>query len=665
MCGIAGFVNVGAEESTESMRQKLERMVAVLAHRGPDDEGQWIRAEQGVALGHRRLSIIDLSPLGHQPMSSNNGQYCFAFNGELYNHSKLKADLEQQGVRFRGQSDTEVLLAAIASWGIDKALDHSIGMYAFALWDKESGVLYLARDRMGEKPLYYGLVPGALLFGSELKALRVHPAWRGEIDRGALTLFMRYNYIPAPWSIYRGVYKLPPGCVLKVPRDRLARRIPLNPFPDGADRDDMAPYRYWKSPGSLALDKTGSFEGSPTDAIDVLEKLLSNSVKHQMVSDVPLGALLSGGIDSSTVVSLMQANHTRPVRTFSIGFREQEYDEARQAKSVASHLGTDHTELYVTPDDAMKVIPELPQIYDEPFSDSSQIPTYLVASLARQHVTVALSGDGGDELFGGYNRYFWGMSIWRKLGWIPAPVRTAAATGLQFVSPAVWDSVFKLLGPALPRYLRQVAAGDKLHKLSEVLNTQLPDDLYLRLVSHWKEPARLVRGGFEPDSPMREAMKSKLPHGQAQRMMYFDTISYLPDDILVKVDRASMRVSLEVRVPLLDHHIVEFAAKLPLSMKISGGKGKWLLRQLLYRYVPRDLVDRPKMGFGVPLDSWLRGSLREWAEDLLEPGRMSREAYLDPVPVQEKWREHLGGGRNWQYYLWDVLMFQSWLRENG
>ena len=651
MCGIAGFWQPGAASDGAT----LAAMTEAIRTRGPDADGQWLDTANGMALGHRRLAILDLTPAGAQPMVSHCGRYVIAFNGEVYNFAALRDELERRGMAhaWRGHSDTEVMLAAIAAWGLEAALKKFVGMFAFALWDRETRTLSLARDRLGEKPLYYGWQGDTFLFGSELKALKAHPAFRAAIDRNALTLFLRHNAIPAPYSIYQGIHKLPPGsywqCAL----------IP-GPSPRGRGEIKM----YWSARSVAEAGQRNLFRGSDAEAATELERLLGQAVGGQMVADVPLGAFLSGGIDSTTVVALMQAQSTRPVKTFTIGFNEAGYNEAEHAHAVARHLGTEHTELYVTPQDAMDVIPRLATMYDEPFADSSQIPTFLVSQLARNHVTVSLSGDGGDELFGGYNRYFWARNLWRKLGWAPRPLRAALAGVLTTLPPAAWNTAFQQLGRLLPARLRYTNPGDKLHKAAEILAVRSPEEIYLGLVSHWKNPAQLVPGSHEPLTLLTDpAQQADLPDFE-HRMMYLDTVTYLPDDILAKVDRAAMAVSLETRVPLLDHRVVEFAWTLPLAMKIRHGQGKWLLRQVLYHHVPQSLMDRPKMGFGVPIDHWLRGPLKPWAEALIEPGRLMREGVFDPAPIQQKWIEHQSGSRNWSYYLWDVLMFQAW-QENG
>jgi asparagine synthase (glutamine-hydrolysing) len=623
-------------------------MADSLQHRGPDDAGAWVNPEAGIALGHRRLSIVDLSPMGHQPMVSASRRYVIILNGEIYNHVVLRAALGRQ--LWRGHSDTETLLACFEAWGIEPTLRKCVGMFAFALWDSVVRALYLVRDRMGEKPLYYGWQKGVFLFGSELKALKQHPLFRGEIDRDALTLLLRHNYIPAPYSIYKDIRKLPPGTLLKL-------EVGDGQFAQGSMPD---PVPYWSLSAVVVAGQREPFPGNDADAVSALEARLMESVGLQMVADVPLGAFLSGGVDSSTVVALMQAQSSRPVRTFTIGFNEDGYNEAEHAKAVARHLGTDHTELHVTPKEAMDVIPRLPALYDEPFSDSSQIPTFLISQLARQHVTVSLSGDAGDELFGGYNRYYWAAKLWRWLRVLPKPARSGLAGVLTAMSPSTWNAAFASSSRLIPAAWSHANPGDKLHKLAEILAARSPEEIYLGLVSHWKQPGAVVVGGAEPPTALIEfARQTSLPDFE-NRMMYLDALSYLPDDILVKVDRAAMGVSLETRVPLLDHRVVEFAWRLPLSMKIRNGQGKWILRRVLYKYVPKELIERPKMGFGVPIDSWLRGPLRDWAESLLDESRLKREGFFHPGAIRQKWAEHLSGRRNWQHYLWDVLMFQAW-----
>jgi asparagine synthase (glutamine-hydrolysing) len=648
MCGIAGLWG----ESGADARAAVEAMTATLVHRGPDDTGVWLDAAAGLALGHRRLSILDLSPAGHQPMVSHCGRYVVAFNGEIYNHLDIREELEAAGsaLQWRGHSDTETILAAVARWGVVAAVKRMSGMFAFALWDRKERTLSLVRDRIGEKPLYYGWMNDVFLFGSELKALRAHPAWRGEIDRDALALFLRYCYVPAPYSIYRGIRKLAPGSILT-----------LSATSARGERPDPVPF--WSATEAVTTGQRTPFTGDTPEAVAALDSLLRGAIKQQMIADVPLGAFLSGGIDSSAVVALMQAQSAIPVKTFTIGFREDSYNEAQHAKAVARHLGTDHTELYLTAEDALAVVPKLPALYDEPFADSSQIPTHLIAQLAQRHVKVSLSGDGGDEIFGGYTRYPWTGRLWRAARPYPRWLRSAAGQMITGISPAAWDRLFDVLGPLLPRALRHSLPGDKMHKAAGLIDAATPEEIYLRLTSQWTDPAAVVIAGIEPAIVARNPSSWRVGSDIAHSQMYLDLISYLPDDILVKVDRAAMGVSLETRVPFLDHRVVEFAWRLPLSLKIRGGQEKWLLRQLLYRYVPRELVDRPKMGFGLPLDSWLRGPLRDWAEDLLDESRLIREGYFQPNPIRQKWAEHLARKQNWSSHLWSILVFQMWHKD--
>lgn len=649
--------------SSDQLENRIRAMSDTLIHRGPDHNGTWIDAACGIALGFRRLSILDLTPAGNQPMTSHDGRYVIVFNGEIYNHREIRKELESTGapvdssglspsapMAWNGHSDTEVMLEAIGAWGVEEALKRFTGMFAFGLWDRKERELVLARDRMGEKPLYYGWNGEAFLFGSELKALRAFSGEGWEINREALCLYLRYNHVPCPGSIYKGIRKLAPANFLKMNERELRERT-------------WRIETYWDMRAVAENGARNPFCGSDREAIEELDSLIRSSVRQQMVADVPLGAFLSGGVDSSTVVSLMQAQSTRPVRTFTIGFFEDDYNEAVHAKEVADHLGTDHTELYMTADEAMAIIPRLPVLYDEPFSDSSQIPTFLVSEMARRHVKVSLSGDGGDELFGGYNRYSWGPEIWKKISWLPLHIRRILSEYLKGIRPDRLDSIFRRLDPFLPPNARQPTPGDKLHKIADILNQESPEALYRRLISGWQNPSDIVLHVQEPATIVTDRSRwADLPD-IVRQMMYLDAVSYLPDDILVKVDRASMGVSLEARVPMLDHRIVEFAWQLPVSMKLRNGpfSSKWILRQVLYRYVPRDLIERPKTGFAVPIDQWLRGPLRQWAEALLDVARLKREGFFDPEPIRQKWSEHLQGKRNWQYDLWYILMFEAWL----
>nr|MBV6629018.1 asparagine synthase (glutamine-hydrolyzing) [Oceanococcus sp. HetDA_MAG_MS8] len=638
MCGIAGYWG-GAFDAVIA-----EQMASRIEARGPDDGGVWLDERVGLALAHRRLSILDLSPSGHQPMVSPCDRYTLVYNGEIYNHLDLRAELEAAGGGFfwRGHSDTETLLAALRHWGVQGALERINGMFAFALWDATERRLFLARDRMGEKPLYYGRIQNAFLFGSELKALKAHPAWVGDINRDALALYMRHNYIPAPHSIYKGIAKLPPAHYVVI---------------DDGGRAVSDPQCYWDL-SSIAFEGAHSRSVSPDVLMDDLDALLKDSIGRRMAADVPLGAFLSGGYDSTIVAALMQAQSDRPVKTFSIGFHEADYNEAQHAKAVAEHLGTDHTEFYVTPQEAMAVIPQLPTIYDEPFADSSQIPTFLVSQLARQQVAVSLSGDGGDELFCGYGRYELGHRVWSKLELLPQPVRMVLAGLLRHMPGQLIGSIQSLF----PQAWRVPNLADRLPKLADVLAHESGLQFYQGLVSHFKQPDALVLGANEPETVLDRPEQVHAELSFRESMMFLDMLTYLPDDILTKVDRASMAVSLEARVPLLDHRLVEFAWRVPMEYKYRDGQGKWLLRQVLYRYVPQALMDRPKMGFGVPIDDWLRGPLREWAEELLVPQRLREDGFLNSEIVSNLWQEHRSGTRRWHYYLWDVLMFQAWLK---
>lgn len=645
MCGLTGYLSLYSTPDTI-----LETMANTIAHRGPNSSGIWCTPDQRIGLAHRRLAIVDLSSTGYQPMHSPSARYVLVFNGEIYNHQKLRAELEQSGnaPQWRGHSDTETLLVGIETWGIEATLQRSIGMFAIALWDKHTQTLTLARDRLGEKPLYYGWQGSTFLFGSELKALKTHPAFKAEINRNVLSLYMRHSYIPAPYSIYQDIHKLPPGSILTI---SLQQRTPT-----------ITPY--WLSTNVATQGKQSPFSGTANDAIKALDTLLKDAIQQQMMADVPLGAFLSGGIDSSTVVALMQTQSSRPIKTFSIGFHEALYNEAAHAKAVAKHLGTDHTEWYITPDDCMAVIPRLSTLYDEPFADSSQVPTFLVSQLAKQHVTISLSGDAGDELFAGYNRYNLTQKIWHKLSKIPLPLRQMLANGITLASPNAWNRLTSPLQSLLPKHLQQANLGDKLHKAAGVMTVDSISQLYHGMVSQWHDPSIVVIGGTEPITPITDTTLDFSVFNDIERMMLLDLITYLPGDILCKVDRAAMGVSLETRVPFLDHRIVEFAWQLPIEYKLREGQTKWPLRQVLYQYVPKELIERPKMGFGIPIDSWLRSTLRDWAEDLLSESRLQQDGYFNPASIRQKWQEHLSGQRNWQHQLWNVLIFNQWLDHN-
>ena len=651
MCGVAGLLDFRRETPDEELRAIACRMADTLLHRGPDDAGVWVDAAAGIALAHRRLSILDLSPAGHQPMESPSGRYVIVFNGEIYNFPELRDQLKEEAggcLRLRGHSDTEVLLRAIEHWGLKPTLDSVNGMFAFGLWDRRERTLHLGRDRFGEKPLYYGWAGKTLLFGSELKALRAHPDLDGEIDRDAITLYLRHGCIPAPYSIYKGIKKLPPATLLSVRHE---------------EEQSGSLFRYWSLKDVAERGEKNRFQRSEEDAIEQLDGLLRDAIKIRMISDVPLGSFLSGGVDSSTVTALMQSQSDRPVRTFTIGNRNPSYDEAHQALAVAKHLGTEHTELYVSPEQALQVIPRLPTIYDEPFADYSQIPTYLLSQLTRQYVTVGLSGDGGDEIFGGYNRHVWSKRIWETIGRVPQSLRRGAAAAITNIPAQSWDAAWLKAGPLLPNDWRHRQPGYKLHKLAGILGSRDLASFYYGTTSQWLDPASVAVGAIEPSTVLTD--KDRWPHLNdiEHQIMYMDTVTYLPDDILTKVDRASMAVGLEARVPLLDHRVAEFAWSLPLSLKIRGRQGKWVLRQVLHRYVPRQLVDRPKSGFDVPLGTWLRGPLRDWAGSMLDSSRLRQAGYFHSEPIQQKWREHLSGRREWEGQLWIILMFQAWLEE--
>ena len=654
MCGIAGFRDVGHRLGAENGAEIVRRMTRAIGYRGPDDEGYFQQVEAGIALGHRRLSIVDLSPQGHQPMASASGRYVIVFNGEVYNHHRLRPELHAAGASFRGHSDTEVMLAAIEHWGLEAALARFIGMFAFALWDRETQALTLVRDRLGIKPLYYGWVGSVFVFASELKAITAMPGFANPVNRDALSLQLRHSYIPAPYSIYRDIHKLMPGTLLRV--DQALAHAPTD-----VETLTARAQVYWSARAVAEAGAADRLDLTDEAATRELDRVLRDAVALRMEADVPLGAFLSGGVDSSLLVALMQAQSARPVQTFSIGFHEAQYDEAQQAKAVANHLGTDHHELYVTAQDALDVVPRLPAMFDEPFSDSSQIPTYLVSHMARQHVTVSLSGDGGDELFAGYNRYILGQRLWRWIERLPFPLRRAMTAALR-ATPGVWARLLQLGMPLLPPSLRVNHPADKIDRLAAMLSAPSLDAVYTGLVSHWHQPAALVLGGNgEPLTALTDRRRQAGLQDAVERMMFTDLVSYLPDDILAKVDRASMAVSLEARVPLLDHRVAELTWRLPMRQKIRAGQGKWLLRQVLYQYVPKALIDRPKQGFGVPIEYWLRGPLREWAEALLDERRLKEEGYFDPVPIRKMWTDHVAGRVNEHYRLWDVLMFQAWL----
>ena len=639
MCGIAGFLELERRSGTHELEALAGAMAATLRHRGPDASGVWADAESGIGFGHTRLSIVDLSPAGAQPMVSSCGRFVIVYNGEIFNAAELRPELEAKGRRFKGHSDTEVIVEACAEWGVQQTATRIIGMFAFAVYDRRDKRLSLVRDRLGIKPLYWGKAGTRLAFASELKAFGALPGWNKKLNRDALASYLRFAYVPAPHSIYRGISKLMPGHIAMIDPTGETRIAPFWTLADAAERG-----------------KADQLDVGDKQACDMFEALLGDAVGRRLVADVPLGAFLSGGIDSSAVAAMMRMKSNAPVRTYSIGFREQGFDEAPHASAVAAHLGTEHTELYVSAKEAQDAIPLMPEIYDEPFADSSQIPTYLLSKLTRQHVTVALSGDGGDELFAGYTRHRFANRIQS----MPPRVAQLLASGLDMAGPAVWDRLFKLV----PARRRPSYGGDKMKKTAAMLR-EGPQGAYRSLVSAWDDPEAIVLGAREPKGAIFDPdLAAALPDG-LDRMQYLDTLTYLPDDILTKVDRASMAVGLEVRVPILDHRVVEFSWRLPSRFKMRGGKGKWLLRQLAYRHVPKALLDRPKSGFAVPIGAWLRGPLCDWAEALLQPARLEESGLLDAAPIRARWEEHLDGRRNWHGSLWTVLMFQAWREANG
>jgi len=650
MCGFAGFFGQpGPREDAEKLARK---MAETLHLRGPDDAGSWAEEDGSVAFGFRRLAILDLSPAGHQPMISPSGRFVLVLNGEIYNHGALRTEIERSGsgakaTPWRGHSDTEVLLAGFDAWGIEATVRKAVGMFAFAVWDRRLRRLTLGRDRFGEKPLYYGWLESgrfrSFLFGSDLAAFHAHPGFEGNIDPVSLSLFFRMGYVPWPRSIFRGIQKLEPAHLLDL----------------AGDGESTGPQPYWRLEEATDEPREVSAIRDLDEAADLLEKKLGVAVRGQMVADVPIGAFLSGGVDSSTIAALMQIHSSRPVRTFTVGFAEEGFNEAEHARAVARHLGTDHTEILVSPREAREVIPLLPDVYSEPFADSSQIPTYLVNRLARRHVTVSLSGDGGDEVFGGYNRYLWGARTWGQIRRVPRPLRQGLGRLLVRIPVERWDRCFETLETFLPASWKLARWGDKVHKGARLLGKSDFESFYLGLLSSWDPPGHLVAGGEITPEFLNSDFARTAGKPLLARMMALDTAHYLPDDILVKVDRASMAVSLESRAPFLDHRVVEFVATLPLAMKIDRGVTKRVLRAVLGRHVPPRLIERPKMGFGVPVDQWLRGPLRGWAEDLFQSLK-NEDCLVRAGPIRQKWNEHLAGTRNWAHPLWNVLMFLAW-----
>ena len=642
MCGLTGFWQFNKQTFDQSYHQIVSEMASFLESRGPDDKGTWVDAHTGLALGHRRLSILDISPAGHQPMHSHSKRFVIAYNGEIYNAFEIRKELETTGIVFKSRTDTEVILEAVNKWGVYKTVQKCIGMFAFALWDKQERKLYLVRDRLGIKPLYWGRHRGVLFFGSQLKSFKGHPSWNPELNKQALVSYFRFNYVPTPLSIYQGIHKLPPGTILQI--DSL-----------GQSHGET----YWDFKTLVKAKSQHRSSLTDQEAVQQLEDLLKDAIAQRMLSDVPIGAFLSGGVDSSTVVALMQAQSTCPVKTFSIGFHEQSYNEAPYAKKVATYLKTDHHEVYLSSQEAQMIIPKLSNWYDEPFADISQIPTFLVSQITREHVTVALSGDGGDELFGGYNRYLLGQSIWKKLSLLPGGLRALGGSLIDLVPSRSWDR----LGKLVPSGIRFQHMGDKMQKFASVLRANDFESFYRNLVSHWDSPEELVPGESEIDLWRQQKIFPPESLSVTEKMQFMDTLTYLPDDILTKVDRASMAVSLEARVPFLDHRVVEWSWDLPESMKIRHGQRKWILRQILYGHVPKEFIDRPKMGFSVPIGQWMRESpLREWSEDLLAKKALEENG-LNPVPIRQLWQDHLRGDRNGDSLLWSVLMYQSWKQE--
>lgn len=634
---MCGFVGVWSP-TNNNQKELANKMALALSHRGPDDSGVWSDNDSGIALAHRRLSILDLSDAGHQPMQSTCQRYILVFNGEIYNHLEIRKKLKSN--MWKGHADTETLVEAISQWGVEKTLKKLNGMFAFALWDKRLKKLILARDRVGEKPLYYGRCGDTFMFGSELKAFTKHSHWNPSVDRNSIALFLRHSYIPAPYSIYEGINKLQP-----------AHFITISDYGKTA----ATPQCYWDLAEKAKTGIAGVIEDTD-EMIDEVDHLIKDSVSKRMLSDVPLGAFLSGGVDSTMVVAQMQSISQRKIQTFTIGFEEQGFNEAKHAKLIAEHLGTDHTELYITPKDAISVIPSLPSIYDEPFSDSSQIPTYLVSKLAKSKVSVCLSGDGGDELFFGYQRYQTSSRLWNKLKYMPRPIKQGIASFLRKSS----GKEISRLQYLLPKKYADAPLSDRISKIAELISHDNGDLLYKDIISHWKQPEKVVFGAVEPNTILDDYSINSTLNNLQERMMYKDILTYLPDDILTKVDRASMAVSLECRVPLLDHRLVELAWKIPMSRKYKDGNSKWILKKVLDRYVPRKIMDRPKMGFGVPIEHWLKDPLRDWGEDLLDEQRLRSQGLFDAALIRKMWNEHINGNRRWHYYLWDILMFQTW-----
>lgn len=638
MCGIVGIISNDPSKKINI----INTMTDCLAHRGPDDSGSW--GEENISLGHTRLAIVDLSSAGSQPMISHCGRFVLVFNGEIYNSIEIKNKLNNLNINidWKGHSDTEIFLSSIQHFGLHKTLKLSRGMFAFGLWDRKEKQLYLVRDRIGEKPIYYGVLDNVLVFASELKALRSMPFGSFEINAHALSLMIRHGYVPAPHSIYKNIFKLLPGKIIKFSSANF----------EGEQET------WWNIADTKKEISKNRIDISDIEAIGSLDKNLRLSIKEQMIADVKVGSMLSGGIDSTLITAIMQQENSNPINTFTIGFNNSDYDEAKYAKYISKHLGTNHTELYINAKDARNVIPMLPNIYDEPFSDSSQIPTFLVSKMTRENVTVSLSGDGGDELFGGYNRYLWLTSIWKNLGWMPIHLRKLIASIILSLPPNQVNNFFKMFNYFIPEKLRLNNYGEKFHKFGDIINFTSQESLYINTVSQWHGMLPIISDSLKYNTI--DISKFKLDKNLfAEEMMQNDIKNYLPDDILVKVDRAAMSNSLETRLPFLDKRVIDFSLKIPFNMKIRNGESKWLLKQVLYKSVPKSLVDRPKQGFAIPIGDWLRGPLRDWAENLLSKDNLELDGILDSVQIREVWNKHLHG-RNMQYALWNILMYQSW-----
>lgn len=639
MCGIAGYIG-----KVSNPNECLNSMVHAINHRGPDNRGIWLNQSNSVGFAHARLSILDLSSAGHQPMHSSCNNLVMIFNGEIYNHVEIRSELEKIQKRdWQGHSDTETLLAAIEHWGLDTTLKKSKGMFALAIWDKKKKILSLVSDRMGEKPIYYGWINGQFVFASELKALKKFPNFSNQIDQDALTLFLRFNSIPSPYSIYKDIYKLEQGQVIQFHLDSWT----------------INKSNYWSTEEEVIASNLNKLKGSSQRIITKLDEVLTNAVTSQMLSDVPLGAFLSGGIDSSSIVAIMQANSNEKINTFSIGFYDDNYDEAKHAKEIAQYIGTNHHEMYVSEKHALDVIPNLPNIYDEPFADSSQIPTYLLSKFAKEHVTVALSGDAGDELFGGYNRYVFAKNIFSKISKTPVFFKSALSGAIRSISEEKWN---RYLNGILGKKYANI--GVKLNKVANILNANSISDLQFRLASQIQNPSDWLNYSSDVKTKLDDDIERFQGLDHIEKMLAYDLITYLPTDILTKVDRAAMSVSLETRLPFLDRDVIRFSSSMPINLKIRNGVTKWALREVLYKYVPKELVNKPKMGFAVPLAAWLRGPLRDWGESMLNEKRLSQEGYFDVEFVRNKWLKHLSCKENHEHQLWNVLMFQAWLERN-